>query len=441
MFRKLIMASVVVLAGTFASSTAALAQAGQPASETAPAAPVALPPPTPAPPAPTAEPVKVDPAAADAKADPAAADAKADPKAGAPKAAKKKGKEKKAKEKKLTVDEMYPFTDLEPDSFWLPAMSASSNDHTDAMFGFIYYLSLFCFVAITFAVFYLTWRYRNRPGHKAEPSRAHDNILEVTWTIIPSIICVFIFLGGWKGYLKMTTPPSNAMDITVIGKKWNWSFNYTSPDGKESLDNQNVLHVPVGQAVKLIMRSEDVVHSFFIPSVRIKQDVIPGRYTYLTFVADKPGVYRVYCAEYCGNAHSDMKTRLVVHESGEYKKWIQGAIDATKIDCKADFPDDEEARNECLQGQGEGIYDRFGCKQCHTTDGSASTGPTFQGMWGQSRNFTDGSTGAVDENYIRESVLEPMAKVRSGFNPVMPTFKGKLNDKDIDALIQWMKGQ
>jgi len=196
----------------------------------------------------------------------------------------------------------------------------------------------------------------------------------------------------------------------------------------------------VGREVKLTMRSEDVVHSFYIPAARRKQDVIPGRYTYLSFLAEKPGVYKVYCAEYCGDAHSDMKTRVVVHEAGGYKKWLQEAIDAEKVDCKVEYANDAEARDACYQSQGEKIYTRLGCKQCHTTDGSAGTGPTFQGMWGQSRNFTDGTTGTVDENYIRESVLDPAAKVRSGYSPVMPTFKGKLKDKDIDAMIHWMKG-
>ncbi len=386
-------------------------------------------------------PTAVDPTAAvvdpTAPVDPGSAVAK--PVAPAKGKAGDKGKDAKKTEKKdMTDDELYPFTDITPDSSLMPAKFSSHSDHIDEMFYIIVVLSIFSFVTITIAVVYLVWRYRHREGYRAEPSKAHDNVLEVTWTVIPSILCVFIFLGGWQGYLKMTTPPANALDIEVIGKKWNWVFTYTKD--QDVLENQNVLHVPVGRAIKLTMRSEDVVHSFFVPAARLKQDVIPGRYTYLSFIADKPGVYKVYCAEYCGDAHSDMKTRVVVHESGGYEKWLQEAIDAEKVDCKEAFGDDAEAMASCYQSQGEKLYTRMGCKQCHSTDGSAGTGPTFQGMWAKSRNFTDGSTGVVDENYIRESVLDPMAKVRSGFSPVMPTFKGKLKDKDVDALIHWMKG-
>jgi cytochrome c oxidase subunit 2 len=315
----------------------------------------------------------------------------------------------------------------------MPTKADSGMGHVDWMFYAILGLSIFCFVAITVAVVYLTWRYRARPGHKTEPSTAHDNVLEVTWTIIPSIICVFIFIGGWKGYLNMTTAPGDAMEINVVGQKWVWGFTYT-----KDLDTlqRGELHVPVNRPTKLIMRSEDVLHSFYVPAFRVKQDVIPGRYSYVWFQPDLPGVYRVYCAEYCGDAHSDMKTKVIVHEPGGYEKWLDAEYEKDQVDCN-ELPDAE--RQECFLSQGEKIYTSKGCKQCHSLDGSAGTGPTFQGMWGQSRTFSDGSTGTVDENYVRESLLDPMAKIRSGFNPVMPTFKGKLKDKDIDAIIFWMK--
>ena len=250
---------------------------------------------------------------------------------------------------------------------------------------------------------------------------------------IPSIICVFIFIGGWKGYLNMTTAPGDALDIQVVGMKWNWTFTYTK--GLETIQRPE-LHVPVNRPVKLNMRSEDVLHSFYLPSMRVKQDVIPNRYSYIWFEADTPGVYRVYCAEYCGDSHSNMKTKVVVHERGGYEAWLNSEYEKDQVDCST-FAGQE--RSDCYIGQGQRIYESKGCKQCHSLDGSAGTGPTFQGMWGQSRNFSDGSTGTVDENYVRESVLDPMAKVRAGFNPVMPTFKGKLKDKDIDALNNWMK--
>jgi len=331
-------------------------------------------------------------------------------------------------------EDLYPFTDAVPDSYWMPAKASVKNaDHVDWMFYAILGLSLFCFIAVTVSVLYLTWRYHHRPGHKMVHTKSHDNVLEVVWTVIPSIICVLIFIGGWKGYLNMTTAPGDALEVQVVGMKWNWSFTYTK--GLDTVQRAE-LHVPVNRSVKLNMRSEDVLHSFYLPSMRVKQDVIPNRYSYLWFEADTPGVYRVYCAEYCGEGHSGMKTKVVVHERGGYKAWLDAEYEKDQVDCR-EFEGQE--RTDCYVSQGQKIYDSKGCKQCHSLDGSAGTGPTFQGMWGQNRSWTDGTSGVIDENYVRESVLDPMAKVRSGFNPVMPTFKGKLKDKDIDALINWMK--
>lgn len=342
-------------------------------------------------------------------------------------------KKKAATVKTKVVEPEYKFTDQTPHSYWMPAKASNKTDHVDWMFYAILGLSIFCFVAITVAVVYLSWRYRARPGYRAEPSPAHDNFLEIVWTVIPSFICVLIFLGGWKGYLNMTTAPGDSLEINVTGQKWVWGFDYAL--GADTVSSGD-LHVPVNRPVKLIMRSEDVLHSLFIPALRLKQDVIPGRYSYMWFEADKPGVYKIYCAEYCGDAHSDMKTKVVVHDSGGYKAWLDTEYQKSQINCR-ELPEAEQ--ESCLMSEGKKVFDTKGCVGCHTLDGSASTGPTYQGMWKQPRTYTDGTTGVVDENYVRESLLDPMAKIRSGFSPVMPTYKGKLKDKDIDALIFWMK--
>lgn len=430
MFRKLIAVLMGAAFGLGAGASSISAQPGQPATETAPSADPA---PVEAVPAEAAQPEAVPAeAATDAPAETAPSEGEAPAEEAAP--APTTAAEESAKAE-AAGEPVYAFTDVQPDSYWMPAKAAGETmDHVDWMFYAILGLSIFCFVAITFAVVYLAWRYRHRPGHRAEPSKAHDNVLEVTWTIIPSIICVFIFIGGWKGYLNMTTAPHEALEINVSGIKWNWSFTYEKDT--ETVSNVAELHVPVDRPVKLIMRSEDVLHSFYIPAMRTKQDVIPGRYSYVWFEADKPGVYRVYCAEYCGDSHADMKTKVIVHEPGGYEKWLNAEWEKGQVDCR-ELPEAE--RDECYMTQGQRIYENLGCKQCHSLDGGASTGPTFKGMWGENRSFADGSTGAVDENYVRESVLDPMAKVRSGFNPVMPTFKGKLKDKDVDALNNWMK--
>ncbi|MCP4445403.1 MAG: cytochrome c oxidase subunit II [Myxococcales bacterium] len=329
----------------------------------------------------------------------------------------------------------YPFTDLAPDSYWMPAKgTGDTTDHVDWMFYTILGLAAFCFLAISIVVLYLVWRYRHRDGHKAESSAKNNPTLEVVWTVIPAIICVFIFVGGWKGYLSMTTAPGDAMQIEVsAGVESKWAFTYNK--GEETLETAE-LHVPVDRAVKLKMRSKDVVHSFSVPSFRKKQDVVPGRYSYLWFEADTPGVYRVYCAEYCGDSHSQMKTQVVVHKSGGYEKWLNAEFKKGETDC-LNFEGQEQT--DCFIAQGKEIYMAKGCIGCHTLDGVAGAGPSFKGIWGETREFTDGTSGVVDEDYIRESIFEPMVKIRTGFGPVMPSFEGKLTDKDIDALNNWLK--
>lgn len=304
-------------------------------------------------------------------------------------------------------------------SMWLPEQVSEHAGNVDGMFYFILGLSVFCLIGITAAVVYFTYKYRARPGHKSEPSPSHNNPLEITWTVIPSIIVVFIFIFGWRGYLDLATPPKNALEIQVKAAKWNWLF--THYNGVED----NVLHVPVNKPVRLIMTSQDVLHSFFIPVFRVKQDVVPKRYTQVWFKATKPGTYRLYCTEYCGLDHSLMKTVVVVHEPGGYERYLQ-----SKYDEFMSLPPDQ---------LGKMFYEQKGCKACHTVDGTpkAGGGPTFKGSFGSTIEMADGSSVLVDENYIRESILEPTAKVHKGFAPIMP--KLDISDSEIDALIAYIK--
>lgn len=303
--------------------------------------------------------------------------------------------------------------------YWTPPRASTFAGEVDWMFLAILAVSAISFIGITVATLYFTWKYRHRKGHKSEPSDSHNDALEITWTVLPSIILVIMFILGWKGFMHMMTAPRHAMEVQVIGQKWNWTFIY--PNGWAD----EVLHVPAGEPVRLVMRSEDVLHDFSLPAFRIKQDVVPRRFTKLWFQVEKPGVYRAFCAEYCGEQHSDMKTWVQVHGPGGYEKFLEKAEEAVK-----ELP---------IVEQGKMWYSKRGCGQCHSVDGSASTGPTFKGIWGENRQFTDGTTGVVDEDYIRESILEPQAKLRSGYGPVMPTFAGKLKDWQIDGLIAYIK--
>lgn len=371
--------------------------------------------------------VLAQPAAADPPAKPGAADASATKPADTtertdqpPSASDPcdKNAPRPANKPKKTLPPVGERTDLESSTFWMPPSNSVNVPDVDVLFYAILAISIFCFVGITIAVVYFAWRYRHRPGHRAPESSSHNDTLEITWTIIPSIVCVIIFLFGWKGFIDLNTPPRHAYEITVVAEKWKWSYKYPNGWVDENL------HVPVGEPVRLVMRSKDVLHSFWVPAFRVKQDVIPNRYTKIWFEATDPGVYRQYCAEYCGDRHSFMKSLVVVHPPGGFKRYMEEAEAAL-----LDMPPVE---------LGEYLYSARGCNQCHSVDGSAKTGPTWKGIFGATHQTSAGPV-KVDENYVRESMLDPNAKVRSGFNAVMPTFKGQLKDEQIDGLITYIK--
>lgn len=310
-------------------------------------------------------------------------------------------------------------------TYWMPEQASTGAADVDWMYYGILGMCIFWFLLITVAVVYFTWKYRWRPERqRAEPSPPHHDLLEITWTIIPSIIVVIIFVLGWKGYINLATPPQKATRIKVTGAKWVWNFQYDNPSpGGEAIGMTNELHVPANQPVRLVMTSVDVIHSMFIPSFRVKQDVVPARYTYLWFQAKQPGEYRLTCAEYCGKEHSLMKGKVVVHPPGGFEQWL--AAEAA-------------ARGKPSPERGKTLYDN-NCQACHSNDGSARTGPSFKGLFGKEESLADGSKVTVDENYLRRSMEEPGAQVVAGFQPIMPPFKGVLSDKDIDSLIEYIR--
>lgn len=317
-------------------------------------------------------------------------------------------------------------------NYWMPKSVNTVTDDSDFMFITVLALSTFFFVAIAVAVIYLTVKYRHRPGHKPEPSAAHNDALEVTWTVIPTIICVFLFYYGWRAYIHIVTPPQKAIEINVLAQRWSW--NFTHANGVEDSD----LHVPVNVPVRLVMTSTDVLHSFYVPVLRTKQDIIPRRYTYAWFNATKPGTYRLNCAEYCGTNHSQMgitsptpehpdgrRAVVVVHDPGGYERYLADkAASSTSME-----PDKLGAM----------LYEKKGCVACHTTDGTARVGPSFAHGFGTEVTLADGSKVKMDENYIRESLLAPQAKSRPGFPPSMPSFEGQLKEKEIEGIIAFIK--
>jgi cytochrome c oxidase subunit II len=304
-------------------------------------------------------------------------------------------------------------------SFWFPAPSSSGAAQVDSLFYFILSLSAFFFVLIVGLMLIFVIRYRRRSGYTQADAPDHNDTLEILWSVIPGILTALIFFRGFVSYLDMRTPPAETYEIKVNAKKWTWSFQY--PNGYIDSD----LHLPVNRAVKLTMTSEDVIHSLFIPAFRAKMDVVPGRYTTMWFEATRTGEFPLLCAEYCGTKHSDMLANVVVHASGEYEQWLEKASNLL-----ATLPPEEA---------GKILYTKRGCVQCHTTDGTARIGPSFKGSFGTSQALTDGSSVEIEENYCRESILEPLKRVRAGFRPVMPSYKGQLKDPEIDAIIAYIK--
>lgn len=314
----------------------------------------------------------------------------------------------------------------EDGNFWMPKSVNVEADSTDQMFYALLGLSAFFFFAITAAVVYFVWKYRHRPGHKPEPSAAHNDALEITWTVIPTIICVFLFYFGWRTYVKVVTPPTKAVEVNVLA--WRWSWQFTHSNGVNDKD----LHVPVNTPVRLVMTSKDVLHAFYAPVMRVKQDIVPRRYTYAWFLATKPGTYRLTCAEYCGTDHSQMgitedgrRAVVVVHEPGKYEQYLA---------------DDYARKNRLPPAQlGQKVYEK-NCTACHTIDGSPKVGPSFKGTFGTSVTMADGKAVKMDENYIRESILNPTAKTRQGFPAgQMASFEGQLKEKEIEGIIAFIK--
>lgn len=307
------------------------------------------------------------------------------------------------------------------ESFWLPPPDSTTSGSVDGLFYFLVGLSAFFFLLIAFLMVLFLVLYRHREGVGPAGSARHNTALEITWTVIPLILVIIIFYFGFTGYMDMRLPPREAYEIRVVAQKWQWIFKY--PTGH--VDQE--LHVPVNQAVRLIMESKDVIHSLSIPDFRVKMDVVPGRYTKTWFQAtsEAVGQHLLLCTEYCGTGHSDMSAVVWVHKRGEFERWLE---DAGK------FMDELPPAQ-----RGELLYRRHGCQGCHSTDGTAKTGPSFKGIFGETHTFSNASAAVVDENYIRESILDPSAKIRQGFSDKMNSYKGTLRDEEIADIIEFIK--
>lgn len=309
-------------------------------------------------------------------------------------------------------------------NFFLPPAKSTMAQEVDALFWFVHISSLVLTIAVLIAIVYFVIKYRRKSENDVTPVITHNNKLEVTWSVIPLILVLLIFGWGFQAFMNLTNPPDDAYEIQVTGQQWFWLVKYDN--GAQS---RNEVHVPAGRPVKLIMSSNDVIHSFYVPDYRIKQDVVPNRYTQVWFQVDEPGESIVFCTEYCGTDHSNMNAKVVVHEQDDFEKWL------------ADNSTPEGQPDDLTPAEwGEQLTTEYGCQTCHSVDGStAPQGPTWLGLFGSTRQFEDGSSTEADENYLRESILEPGAKVVEDYNNVMSSYQGQLNDEQISAIIEYIK--
>lgn len=304
--------------------------------------------------------------------------------------------------------------------FILPSQAATHASDVDGLLVFITLLTIFFFFFNGALIFYAVRRWKRRSDDEVTPHITHDTRLELIWSLIPLAVVMGIFFWGFRGYVNAWVTPNDAIEIVVTGKKWLWEFEY--PDGTRAL---NDLHVPVNKPVKLVMHSEDVIHSFFVPGFRLKRDVIPGRYTEMWFTATEPGVHQVFCAEYCGKGHSDMLAKIYADTPEEYEVFLREG--------------DAQVRQMPLKDLGKLVYENKGCATCHSIDGTRGQGPSLMGIWGHLQKGADGKEYTVDADYIRQSILTPQAVVVQGFEPIMPTFQGLLREREIMGVIEYVK--
>lgn len=299
-----------------------------------------------------------------------------------------------------------------------PEASTFAPDLDHAML-FILVITIGVVILVAVLMVYLAWRYR--AGRNPEATSIRSNVpLEITWIVFPSILAIGIFFMGWDVYRTMRAVPPGAMQVDVVAREWSWSFHYPNGIKAESL------RVPVGRPVKVLLHSQDVIHSLYIPAFRVKQDVVPGMTTYAWFQASAPGTFELFCAEYCGLGHSDMHTTVVAMPEADFQSWY-----------------DAQGEKAAERPHGHALLEKYGCTGCHSTDGSAGVGPTFKGLYGEQVTVTtDGKQHTVeaDRDYLERSILHPGADVSQGFDDVMPKdFAEKISDQDLKAILSYLE--
>lgn len=303
---------------------------------------------------------------------------------------------------------------------WIPLVPESASTvswQVDALYFYLSGVTLFFTLLISAVLIFFVIRYRRRTPYEIPRPVAGSHKLETIWTVIPFLIAMTMFAWGARVFFEQYKAPENAIEVYVVGKQWMWKLQHAT--GQREI---NELHVPVNRKIKLIMTTEDVIHDFFVPAFRTKADVIPGRYVTLWFEATKTGRFHLFCAEYCGMNHSGMIGSVVVMESREFDDWLSG-----------------NTGSMTPAAAGQQLYQTLGCASCHGANGEGGRGPTLVGVFGSNQSLQTGESIVVDETYVRESILNPQAKLVAGFGAIMPTFQGQVSEDQLVQMIAYIK--
>jgi cytochrome c oxidase subunit 2 len=299
-----------------------------------------------------------------------------------------------------------------------PEQASTLAPRVDNLYFFIVAVTAFFGIVTSVVVVWFAMKYRTEDPNAIGARITGSIPLELAWSIIPFVISIVIFVWATDVFIDIYRPPDQTLGIYATGKRWMWKFQHL--DGKGEI---NELHVPVGRAVKVTFTSEDVLHSLYFPSFRTKADAIPGRYSSVWFTATKTGESHIFCAEYCGTNHSGMIGKVYVMEPAAYQAWLSGV-----------------SGEGTLAQRGERLFNDLACNTCHLDDGKGR-GPSLVNKFGAAEQLTNGQTVTVDDSYLRESILTPQQKIVAGYQPLMPTFQGMVNEESVMALIEYVKSK
>ncbi|MDG2008375.1 MAG: cytochrome c oxidase subunit II [Candidatus Binatia bacterium] len=300
----------------------------------------------------------------------------------------------------------------------LPEAASTIAGSVDQLYWFIAAISAGFSFAVAGMILFFVIRYRRRETGREHPESDGVLSLEILWSGIPFLISMVMFVWGAVVFLEMRTPPADSMQIFAVGKRWMWKVQHL--EGRREI---NELHIPVGRPVKITMTSEDVIHSFFVPAFRVKQDAVPGRYSEFWFEATKTGEYHLFCSEFCGTQHARMIGKVVVMEPADYQAWLGST--------------ERGGSRLSMAEAGEEAFVELGCASCHG-EGDGSRGPSLRGLAGSQIRMPDGTMRVADATYLRQSILQPLAVVRDGWDPVMPSFQGQLTEDRVLELIAYI---